>query len=217
MIETTTETGYMQVQDHLALAALAARDGVMGGEYSDPDIKFSDDETRKEGISSSASSYPHTDVQQAKLERFATQWEAFVEQLVPQYAIVTLSVSNVTGGVGKLILSDQTLALYDSIETLESYRELRAGWNGKGSTSFDGELIDSAIDFVKQLDYQPEIFPTGRDTIQFEYHTDRGYLEVEVGLFDLSVFIETETEQIEKDNVTVEQAITMIRDFHAQR
>lgn len=207
----------MHAQEYLALAALAARSWVVGGEHSDLDNKFSDryDETRIEAVSSSASSHLSIDIQRAILERFATRWEAIVEQLVSQGAIVT-SVSNVSGA-GKLILIDQALARHKSIETLGSYRGLRAGWNGKGSTSFDGELIDNAIEFVKKLEYQPEIFPTGRDSIQFEYHTDWGYLEVEMSLFDLSVFIETEKQQTEKEDVSVEQAITMIRDFHAQR
>ena len=208
----------MQAHVYLALAALGAGGWVGGGEHSDHDNEYSDlyDETRIEAVSSSAPSHLHTDIQWAILERFATQREAIVEQLVPQYAIVTLSIPNVSG-TEKLILSNRALALHKSIETLGSYRELRAGWNGKGSTSFDGELIDSAIEFVAQLEYQPEIFPTGRDSIQFEYHTDWGYLEVEMSLFDLSVFIETEKQKTEKEDVTVEQAITMIRDFHAQR
>lgn len=209
----------MHAQEYLSLVALAAaRSWVVGGEHSDPDIQFSDryDETRIEAVSSSASSHLRIDIQRAILEGDATRWEGIVEQLVPQYAIVTLSVPNVSGA-GKLILSDRVLALYKNIETLGSYRELRAGWNGKGSTSFDGELIDSAIEFVAQLEYQPEIFPTGRDSIQFEYHTERGYLEVEMGLFGLSVLIDTAEEQVEDERVSVDAAITMIRNFHAQR
>lgn len=215
MIDTTPKSRLIYAQVYGALFALST----VGSEQAYFGDKYSDvyDETRVGTVSSTAPSVAWADdVFQAKLEQFATQWNAIVEQLVPQDAIVTLSTPGVSGVAG-LFLSNQALALYESIDTLEKYRALKAGWNGKGSTPFDVELIDNAIDFVKQLDYQPEIFPTGRDSIQFEYHTEWGYLEVEMDRYGISMLIERHGQAKEYDSVSTDEAITKIREFHAQR
>lgn len=68
-----------------------------------------------------------------------------------------------------------------NLRTLENIQKLENDWNGYGAESFPTDVISLSRDIVMILDYQPEIFPTGRQTVQMEYElSDRSYLEIEV-------------------------------------
>lgn len=68
-----------------------------------------------------------------------------------------------------------------NLRTLENIQKLENDWNGYGAESFPTNVISLSRDIVMILDYQPEIFPTGRQTVQMEYElSDRSYLEIEV-------------------------------------
>ncbi len=74
---------------------------------------------------------------------------------------------------------------------LESFRGLEPNWNGYGAVPIDGEVINNSILVLDQLIKQPENFPTGRNTVQFEYETDNGdYVELEVYNNRIHVYIE---------------------------
>lgn len=61
--------------------------------------------------------------------------------------------------------------------------KLQDNWNGNGAESFSKNILATAKAIVFQLSVQPSIFPTARDSIQFEYENALGdYLEFE--LFD---------------------------------
>lgn len=69
----------------------------------------------------------------------------------------------------------------NSLRTLENIQKLEKDWNGYGAESFPADVISLSRDIVMILDYQPEIFPTGRQTVQMEYElSDRSYLEIEI-------------------------------------
>lgn len=71
------------------------------------------------------------------------------------------------------------------MDDLEEYRELEDGWNGYGAPA----IPDDVIDLAKEVATQPEIasraptvFPTGRETIQFEFSDANGD-EAELEIF----------------------------------
>ena len=58
---------------------------------------------------------------------------------------------------------------------------LEDDWNGNGAGSFSSTLIDKVSHLIDSMDYQPEVFPTACDSIQFEYDTQDGrHLEIEI-------------------------------------
>lgn len=86
-------------------------------------------------------------------------------------------------------LGDMTLYIPVVIETkleknikrLNQISEFEDNWNGYGAHPFTPEFVASVCELVKDLDRQPEIFPTAQNTIQFEYDKDNGdYLELEI-------------------------------------
>ena len=80
----------------------------------------------------------------------------------------------------------------ENMKTLSIIESLEENWNGYGAPPFQKELIDKVKCIIKNLDEQPEIFPTGRGTIQLEYESkDKSYLEFEVYLDHVSMlFVE---------------------------
>jgi len=59
--------------------------------------------------------------------------------------------------------------------------DLQDNWNGYGAKAINRRLIGKCMDIVCNLDIQPYIFPTGRDSIQLEYELNNSnYLEFEV-------------------------------------
>lgn len=66
-------------------------------------------------------------------------------------------------------------------ERLNDIARLGSDWNGYGAGSFSAELIAEVRYIISNLKEQPEIFPTGRGSIQLEYHLpDESYLEFEI-------------------------------------
>ena len=59
--------------------------------------------------------------------------------------------------------------------------KLQNNWNGNGAESFSKAILATAKSIILQLSVQPHIFPTARDSIQFEYENALGdYLEFEL-------------------------------------
>lgn len=68
-----------------------------------------------------------------------------------------------------------------NLDKLNNIGKLKPGWNGYGAPSIEEGIINQAKLIVAQLKMQPEIFPTGRGTVQMEYHQNDGtYLEFEL-------------------------------------
>ena len=68
------------------------------------------------------------------------------------------------------------------IDRLEQLRKLESNWDGYGAKNLPDEVIDKAEAIARQMKHRMEIFPTGRETVQFEYtKPDTGdYIEIEV-------------------------------------
>lgn len=64
---------------------------------------------------------------------------------------------------------------------LDQIAKLEENWNGYGARPFSQDLVDKCKDIISELELQPKIFPTGRQSIQFQYELeDRSYLEFEI-------------------------------------
>ena len=64
---------------------------------------------------------------------------------------------------------------------LQDISKLRDDWDGYGANSFDKNLIDSVENIIENVHVQPEIYPTGCNSIQLQYELeDKSYLEFEV-------------------------------------
>lgn len=105
--------------------------------------------------------------------------------LEPAY---TLPKNNINRGVE--FVTDN---LNKNIDMLNGFKTLEANWDYSNAEPFDPVFIDSIIFMLPGLDKQPKIFPTARDSIQFEYYyenSDDYYLEFEIYKNKISVYVE---------------------------
>ena len=71
--------------------------------------------------------------------------------------------------------------LTDNIERLNNIALLKQDWNGCGAKPFSHILLNRVKEIISNLYEQPDLFPTGRQSIQLEYHSTNGnYLEFEI-------------------------------------
>ncbi len=79
---------------------------------------------------------------------------------------------------GMLFMNKDVLV---SVKRLNDIGSLPCDWNGYGARPFSSKLIDKCGKIVNGLSHQPKIYPTGRQSIQFQYQLeDRSYLEFEI-------------------------------------
>ena len=82
---------------------------------------------------------------------------------------------------GSIDYDDRKTKLEKNIDRLLTIMSFKSNWDGYGSEAFDKKLIKRCIHIIQRIRYQPKVFPTGRDSIQFEYEKKNGhYLEFEI-------------------------------------
>ena len=89
---------------------------------------------------------------------------------------------------------------------LNVFRNLQDGWNGYNGKNLSTDLIEKIELLLASLDYQPQVFPTGRNSIQLEKFIDEDNL-IEIEISDDEVFAyqilngEENEEQISFDKI----------------
>lgn len=67
-----------------------------------------------------------------------------------------------------------------NIQRLEDIGKLSDNWNGYGARRFSPELVQKCQKIAESLPVEMTIYPTGRQSIQFQYDKNGDYLELEV-------------------------------------
>ncbi len=68
-----------------------------------------------------------------------------------------------------------------SLSRLNDIRKLPDDWNEYGARAFTDTLVYKCERIINLLSVQPSIYPTGRNSIQFQYELgDKSYLEFEI-------------------------------------
>lgn len=68
-----------------------------------------------------------------------------------------------------------------NLDKMDEIAALEYDWNGYGAQKFSNELIEKCKSILCALPVYPQIYPTGRQSIQFQYELeDRSYLEFEI-------------------------------------
>lgn len=104
--------------------------------------------------------------------------EVIPARLIKNY--FSLHYSNVNN------LSDMT----ENIDFLQEIKNYGENWDGEGAKPFDAGFIQEITDLVSTLKLQPDIGPTGRGSIDFEYGSRKNghkYLGIEIYESDRSV------------------------------
>lgn len=96
--------------------------------------------------------------------------------------------------------------------------KLHDNWNGNGASSFSTSILNIARSIIFLLSVQPSIFPTARDSIQFEYENALGdYLEFE--LFEdeqLKMFSYSHLGNTETTYITISEMNEVVNKFYGR-
>jgi len=79
------------------------------------------------------------------------------------------------------------MELNKAIEKILHFKDLKQDWNGYGAESLSKELIIKAIKLIKEFKPTPEVFPTARNSIQFEWEEIKDNPKHEI-YFELEIF-----------------------------
>ncbi|MFJ7646110.1 hypothetical protein ACIQ1H_01100 [Lysinibacillus sp. NPDC097279] len=106
--------------------------------------------------------------------------------------------------------------MYENFNTLNSFLDLPENWNDNDAECFEEGLVKKAMRIIRKLPMQPDVFPTARNSIQFEYEKENGeYLEFEIFSKSIECFM-IDADGMEKEfNVyDVVEMIQEVVDFY---
>ena len=67
-----------------------------------------------------------------------------------------------------------------NIQILNDILSLTKNWNGYGAEPFSEKHVDFVSDLIDRMPCRPDVFPTGRKSIQLEFYNENAYLEFEI-------------------------------------
>ncbi|MDN5202855.1 hypothetical protein QQ008_15805 [Fulvivirgaceae bacterium BMA10] len=98
---------------------------------------------------------------------------------------------------------------------LKNLANLKSNWNGYNGEPIDKSIIEKTEHLISELDFQPQVFPTGRGTIQIEYFKDdNNLIEVEISEGEQFMYKIEDGSEFEGD-VSVEELSEIISNFYA--
>lgn len=107
----------------------------------------------------------------------------------------------------------------NNINTILSFKKFGNNWNGNGAEPFSENLIQKALDFINSanLKFQPNVFPTGRQSIQLEYEKPNGnYLEIEIFENKYSAYSEINDKETEYESLSINEIMKLIDEFYSR-
>lgn len=122
-----------------------------------------------------------------------------------------------SGGDVSVNLSFNKIA---NLQKLNEIGKLPENWNENGALKFSTEIIQKCKNIINSLQKQPEIFPTGANSIQMEYEKESGeYLEFNVYSEHTEVFEINALEQENEFSIfedEIENVKELVRSFYAE-
>lgn len=92
---------------------------------------------------------------------------------------------------------NQPSIITENIEQLREIADLEENWDGEDGLAFGKDFIQELIDLVSTMQLQPDIGPTGRGSIDFEYGSRKKghkYLDLEIYEKDRRVVVYSKDE-----------------------
>ena len=106
--------------------------------------------------------------------------------------------------------------LESNLEKLEQFKSLGFNWNGNKAEPFSESLLENAKSVLCTLKVQPEVFPTARKSIQFEYEKENGdYLEIEI-FEDSAKFFQVIAEVESSGKLDFSKIFSKVKEFFGQ-
>jgi hypothetical protein len=106
-----------------------------------------------------------------------------------------------------------------NITTILSFKNLQQNWNSNGAEPFSENLIQKTLNFINssKLRFQPDVFPTARQSIQLEYEKSNGnYLEIEIFENKYSAYTEINDKETEYESLSFNEIMKLVDEFYSR-
>ncbi|MFD0825873.1 hypothetical protein ACT8ZR_09360 [Neobacillus sp. M.A.Huq-85] len=117
------------------------------------------------------------------VDNFSTEATGYIANYNNSFVSSTFkyaSNNTPTSNISTSVLLEESKKIMN-VKKLLTIGKLNEGWNHNGANPFSKNLIKSCENLICDIIVQPELFPTGRDSIQIEYEKPDGeYLELEI-------------------------------------
>lgn len=152
---------------------------------------------------------------QMKFRKIEDTQNAIISTTTEWFSDIQEKINN----LGKQEIEKQKLLIRENISRLTEIGQLEDNWDNYNAQKFNPNLIFRCIDIVTslELEFQPEIFPTAKGSIQFEYELDDyHYLEFEIYLEKIDLYTRIQERKIIKNNISLEEFFDTVNDFQSQ-
>lgn len=98
---------------------------------------------------------------------------------------------------------------------LQLFKDFKSDWNGSGGQIFEEALIQKIENILSNLEYQPQVFPTGRGTIQIEKYIDeRNLIEIEISNNEIFAY-QIKNGYEEEKEISIDELNVLISELYA--
>ncbi|MHB8853152.1 MAG: hypothetical protein ACYC6P_07350 [Ignavibacteriaceae bacterium] len=160
---------------------------------------------------------------QSEIQKHLIPLRKTQDALIDQFAEVSLDaeaikreMNNITSNYSE---NYQLKRNIKNINSIISFKKLDSNWNGNNAEPFSDTIIERALDIINSpsLKFQPDVFPTGRQSIQFEYEKSNGnYLEIEVFEDNYSAYSEINNEETEFESISLDDIFRLVNEFYSR-
>lgn len=99
-------------------------------------------------------------------------------------------------------------------QKLNFFRNLRLNWNHYEGEPIKESVIERVEKIISDLEYQPQIFPTGRGTIQIEKYIDEdNFVEIEIFEDEIFAYQMRDGDEMERE-ITMDEIDTLISELY---
>jgi hypothetical protein len=137
-----------------------------------------------------------------------------ISTTIPKYYQIQDNSSSLIVDLSFLLEEKQKMR---NLEILKGISELEYNWNNNEAEPFSPNLLSYCRNIINEIVHQPDIFPTGRKSIQMEYEKDNGeYLELEIFENHINLFLIKESGEEIEDVLPLEMTKIneVVLDFH---
>ena len=99
-------------------------------------------------------------------------------------------------------------------KTITELSELEKGWDGYSAKSIPFNIFEIAHETLDLVNDVPQVFPTCRETIQFEFDKENKSLELEIFEDKMEILISYDNSEIFLENLSIEESIVVVNNFN---
>ncbi len=158
-------------------------------------------------------------INKEKMNFFGHRLNATDEHFTDELQSIKNQFKDVAENIPVSKIDEIQIILQDNIKRLSEIGELEDNWDQYGASKFDPNLILKCIKFISKFDlnYQPEIFPTARQSIQIEFEPDENYyLEFEFFINRIKLYKRIGTDKTFMDSLSEDDAFAEIKKFRQE-